>query len=176
MEKNQVENCPFCSPGVEEISFAESDRFRAIYNAAPILPGHSLVIPKRHLHSLMQLTDSELCEMMVFSRATVRILLEVFGDGAFNWTLQEGEAAGQTVPHLHLHLIPRESNDLPHPGDWYPLLRESQSEIIDSESRPRLTSEEMRTVVAKIRETAGKIELQAYLHDDDLAPYSPTAF
>ena len=159
MEKSQVENCPFCNPGVDETKFAESANFLAIYNAAPILPGHSLVIPRRHLNSLRDLTDSELCEMMIFSRSTVRILLETFGVGAFNWTIQDGEAAGQTVPHLHLHLIPRELNDLPHPGDWYPLLRKSQAEIIDSDSRPRLTSEDMKPIVTKIRETAAKMKL-----------------
>lgn len=157
MEKIIVENCPFCYPNVEESKFAETDNFVAIYNVAPILPGHSLVIPKWHLESLMELTNTELCEMTIFSRDAVKILLETFGVGAFNWTIQEGEAAGQTVFHLHLHLIPRESDDLPQPGDWYPLLRKSQTENIDSESRPRLTPNEMRKVVMKIRGTASKL-------------------
>jgi len=90
--------------------------------------------------------------MMIFSRDTVKILLEVFEVSGFNWTIQEGEEAGQTVPHLHLHLIPRKPNDLPQPGDWYPLMRESESKIIDSGARPRLTIDEMKTIVSKIRE------------------------
>jgi bis(5'-adenosyl)-triphosphatase len=151
MKRIRLDNCPFCKSDVNEISFAESPNFLAIYNSAPILPGHSLIIPKWHVHGLLELIDSELSEMMLFSRNTVRTLLKAFNAKAFNWTIQEGEEAGQTVPHLHLHLIPREPNDLPQPGDWYPLLKKSESEVIDSASRPRLTRDEMREIVEKIR-------------------------
>ena len=154
MNKINGSSCPFCGTNIRETVFAESKNFCAIYNIAPILPGHSLIIPKRHLESLMDLSDSELCEMMIFGREVVRILLRAFDVAAFNWTIQEGEEAGQTVPHLHIHLIPREPNDLPRPGDWYPLLRKSQSETIDSESRPRLTPHEMKEIVARIRQVA----------------------
>jgi bis(5'-adenosyl)-triphosphatase len=150
--------CPFCNTNVYEAVFAESENFRAIYNIAPILPGHSLIIPKRHLQSLMDLSDSELCEMMIFGRNVVRILLRAFNAVALNWTIQEGEEAGQTVPHLHMHLIPREPNDLPRPGDWYPLLRKSQSEMIDSESRPQLSPHEMKEIVAHIKQVARELE------------------
>ena len=158
MSKINSSSCPFCSTNIRETVFAESENFRAIYNIAPILPGHSLIIPKHHLQSLMDLSESELCEMMIFGRNVVRILLSAFGVAAFNWTIQEGEEAGQTVPHLHMHLIPRESNDLPRPGDWYPLLRESQSAVIDSDSRPQLTPHEMKEVVTRIRHVAKKLE------------------
>ena len=154
MEKIKAANCPFCNSSIDQAIFAESENFLAIYNIAPILPGHSLIIPRWHVQSLMDLSDPELGEMMVFARNTVRLLLKTFGVKAFNWTIQEGEEAGQTVPHLHVHLIPREPNDLPQPGDWYPLLRQSESEIIDSESRSRLTPDEMQKIVMKIRETA----------------------
>jgi bis(5'-adenosyl)-triphosphatase len=149
--------CPFCEPKVQEAKFAESKNFIAIYNISPILPGHSLIIPKRHIASLMALDDSELCEMMIFSKNIVKILLRAFGVNAFNWTIQEGEEAGQTISHLHLHLIPRKQGDLPQPGDWYPRLRESQSNVIDSEERQRLLPQEMRRVVDKIKATAREI-------------------
>jgi bis(5'-adenosyl)-triphosphatase len=154
MEKKRVDHCPFCDPNIEETKFLESDNFLAIYNIAPILPGHSLIIPKEHLQSIMELSHSELCEMMVFSRDTVQVLLKAFGADAFNWTIQEGEEAGQTISHLHLHLIPRTPKDLASPGDWYPLLRKSESKAIDSDARPRLSSIEMRETVEKIRKIA----------------------
>lgn len=160
MSKANNSNCPFCSVNVNETVFTESENFRAIYNIAPILPGHSLIISKRHLQSLMDLSDSELCEMMTFGRDVVRILLRAFDTSAFNWTVQEGEEAGQTIPHLHMHLIPRERNDLPQPGDWYPLLRKSQSEVIDSDSRPRLTPHEMKEIVNRIKQVAMELEEQ----------------
>ena len=156
MTLDNMKECPFCNPNREEIKFNESENFLAIYNIAPILPGHSLIIPKRHVESLMGLSNNEVCEMMLFSRDTVKILLEVFVVSGFNWTIQEGEEAGQTVPHFHLHLIPRKPNDLPKPGDWYPLMRESESNIIDSSARPRLSAEEMRSIVSRIREFVHK--------------------
>lgn len=150
-------NCPFCHPNVEDDTFMESENFRAIYNISPILPGHSLVIPKQHLQSLIDLSDAALCEMMLFARSVVKVLLRAFEVSAFNWTIQEGTEAGQTIPHLHLHLIPRQDNDLKHPGDWYPLLRErlnNHSEIIDSESRTKLTRDERRIIVIHLRQVA----------------------
>ena len=152
MSSDKVKNCPFCSSNVDVAKFDESENFLAIYNIAPILPGHSLVIPKRHVESLMDLDDKELHEMMMFSRETTRLLLEVFKSTGFDWTVQEGEEAGQSVPHLHMHLIPRKSDDLSQPGDWYPLMKESEIEIIDSNARHRLSTDEMMTIVSKIRE------------------------
>ena len=151
---NQLQNtpCPFCREEVQADHFAGSDNFLALYNLAPILPGHSLVIPRRHILSLMDLDDRELCELTLFSRDVVKILQKAFGSRAFDWTIQEGLEAGQTIPHLHLHIIPRVQGDLPQPGDWYPLLEQSEAEIIDSEARPKLTEDEMRAIVRRLRE------------------------
>jgi bis(5'-adenosyl)-triphosphatase len=141
--------CPFCHKNIQRAQFAESGGFRAIYNRAPILPGHSLIIPKQHIESLMELTESELAEMTIFARKVTSSLSKIFHAEAFNWCLQDGLAAGQTVPHLHLHLIPRLPADLPSPGDWYPLLEKSETEI-DSELRARLTPEQIDQIVQKI--------------------------
>lgn len=156
ISKITLENCPFCNSEVSDATFAESENFRAIYNIAPILPGHSLIIPKWHIQSLMYLSDNELCEMMIFGRNVVAKLLAAFKAQAFNWTIQEGEEAGQTVPHLHLHLhlIPRKTKDLPQPGDWYPLLQNNINnhvDVIDSETRLRLTPEEIKKIVSHLK-------------------------
>ncbi len=148
--------CPFCDPAIEAATFATNDHFRAVYNLAPILPGHSLVMPKRHVESLLDLTDSEAGEMMVFARQVVQTLLQAFHGRAFDWTIQEGVEAGQSVPHLHLHLIPRKAEDLPAPGDWYPVLMDSLNiDAIDSPKRPTLSREEMGRIVAHLREVWG---------------------
>ncbi len=144
--------CPFCDPSIEFATFGKSGHFRAVYNLAPILPGHALVMPKRHVTSLLDLSEEELSEMMVFSRRVVKVLLAAFGARAFDWTIQEGVEAGQSVPHLHLHLIPRKAEDLPQPGDWYPRLMDSLTiDAIDSEQRPRLHAEEMKRIVEHLR-------------------------
>ena len=143
--------CPFCDPAITESEFASSPNFRAIYNLAPILPGHSLIIPREHVQSLLGLSEEKLHELMSFSCHVMKGLLSAFGVSAFNWTIQEGEEAGQTIPHLHVHLIPRRVNDLRQPEDWYRLLRRSESEAIDSEARRKLDRHEIRRIVADIR-------------------------
>jgi bis(5'-adenosyl)-triphosphatase len=135
--------CPFCDETILRAQFAESEDFRAIYNLAPVLPGHSLVVSKQHHPSLMDLPENELAELMSFSRKVTRILCKTFQAEAFDWTIQDGAAAGQSVPHLHLHILPRLPADLPAPGDWYPLLQESQAGMVDSALRARLTAEQM---------------------------------
>ena len=152
-EKSLQTTCPFCSPAIESATFGADEHFRAVYNLAPILPGHSLVLPKRHVESLLHLSDSEAAEMMLFARKVVQVLLKAFHGRAFDWTIQEGVEAGQSIPHLHLHLIPRQAADLPAPGDWYPVLMDSLTiDAIDSQQRPRLSREEMDRIVAHLRE------------------------
>ncbi|HKZ46794.1 MAG TPA: HIT domain-containing protein [Thermodesulfobacteriota bacterium] len=150
-------NCPFCNSS--DRVFAQSENFHALYNIAPILPGHSLIVPKWHVVSLLELSDQETCEMVIFSRECIRILMKTFGVNGFNWTIQEGKEAGQTISHFHLHLIPRKVNDLPHPGEWYPILQQQEERIIDSESRQRLTPSEVRQIVSEIKRVATEMQL-----------------
>ena len=145
------QDCPFCAPWAERATFAEKGNFRALYNISPILPGHSLVVPKLHIKSLMELDEIDLCGFFTFSRSITAFLQEVFGGAGFNWTIQNAEAAGQTVPHLHLHLVPRKAGDLPTPGDWYPALLRSESVLLDDEKRPCLSDREMAQVVNHLR-------------------------
>src|SRR3989338_7677252 len=119
---NKVKGCPFCEENVLEIAFAENKNFLAIYNVSPILPGHSLIIPKKHITSLFELDNSELTEFMSIAQQVGKLLSEPFHTKSFNWSIQEMPPAGQTVSHLHMHVIPRHEGDLPEPGDWYPQL------------------------------------------------------
>lgn len=141
--------CPFCTEDIVGAQFAESKHCRAVYNISPILPGHSMVIPKRHFRSISGLPDEVYRDMMLFMRSVSERLQKAYQSSGINWTLQEGEEAGQTVPHLHFHLIPRQPADLPEPGDWYPKLKEQQ--LIDSDKRPQLTDHEMKEVVSWLR-------------------------
>lgn len=141
-----MSKCPFCAASIIEISFVESRHFCAIVNIAPILPGHSLIIPKRHVKSLLALDEHEVAEMVNLSRKAISLLMHEFKSEGFDWTIQEGEAAGQSVPHLHLHLIPRKHGDLPNAGDWYPRL-------IDNRDRPRLSHPEMKRIAQRLQST-----------------------
>ncbi len=148
--------CPFCSKTISEISYFETENFRTIYNIAPILPGHSLVIPKKHVESLLDFSDQELAELMMITRDSITILLKVFRAKGFNISLQEKEEAGQTIAHFHLHLIPRQTKDLPESGDWYTKLEESQHRVIDSKDRPKLSGKEIIEIVENIKLKAAK--------------------
>ena len=146
--------CPFCQSGIRETFFLESTNFMAVYNIAPVFPGHAMVIPKAHITGLLLIPEEEITEMVKLSRKVIRILQEAFHANGFNWTIQEGEEAGQTIEHLHMHIIPRKPGDLKCPGDWYPLLKKFYSENIDSKFRPKISAGDMKRIVMKLKETA----------------------
>lgn len=146
--------CPFCAGSVERSVFSESENFRAIYNIAPIFPGHSLIIPKEHIVSILDLGNGQLGELILFTRQTTNLLMKVFRADGFNWSVQDRETAGQTLAHLHLHIVLRYTNDLPDPGDWYPRIQQNYGEILDSASREKLDDREMQKIVRKLREAA----------------------
>ncbi len=148
-------NCTFCDDAIAASEFAGTTQFAAIYNIAPIVPGHSLIIPRSHLRRISELPEDIFCDYWRFAREVTAFLLEAFKTNAYDWTIQEQEAAGQTVPHLHLHIIPRLPGDFEEPGDWYPKLRSSHivdhaSEIIDSRDRVRLTVVERKKITSEL--------------------------
>lgn len=86
-----------------------------IRDAFPVSPGHTLIIPRRHVGSFFQLTAPERESMFeLLTQAKVELDETLQPDG-FNIGINDGAAAGQTVPHLHLHLIPRYRGDAPDP-------------------------------------------------------------
>jgi bis(5'-adenosyl)-triphosphatase len=91
---------------------------------------------------------------VLFARRVTRILARAFSADGFDWSIQDGVSAGQTVPHLHLHVIPRRAGDLPDPGDWYPALMAGESAQLDAPARPRLTPAEHARVTAHLRALA----------------------
>ncbi len=159
MRRHKNDNtCPFCSESIRETVFLESGKFIAAYNMAPVFPGHSLVIPKEHITSLSGLTDEDLYMFVRFSRQVIKVLSKAFNTRGFNWILQEKEEAGQTVAHMHIHILPRKPGDLAHPGDWYPRLKYNINDIIDSDKRRKLTTDEIRSVVKKLQSISKEVK------------------
>jgi bis(5'-adenosyl)-triphosphatase len=142
--------CPFC-PAKDVEAFCSDALFLALHNVSPILPGHSLILPRAHVESVLDLANGELGAFVLFARRVTRLLTCAFRADGFDWSIQDGVAAGQTVRHLHLHVIPRHAGDLPDPGDWYPALRASESAPIDSPSRPRLSPADHARLTAHLR-------------------------
>ena len=145
-------NCPFCRLNSKNQAFITSPNFMAVYDISPMLPGHTLIIPFEHIESLHDLKENKLAEFFQFSRMVTKGLCEFLDTDAFDWSIQEKEEAGQSVSHLHLHIIPRTKNDLPNASDWYPLLMEhNRQTIIDSVQRPRFTESEFREITEKLK-------------------------
>jgi len=145
-------NCPFCRLNRNTQAFATSPNFMAVYDISPMLPGHTLIIPFEHIESIHDLDEEKLAEFFQFSRVVTKVLCDFLDTDAFDWSIQEKEEAGQSVSHLHLHIIPRTKNDLPNASDWYPLLMEHNKQtIIDSAQRPRFTETEFLKITEKLR-------------------------
>ena len=77
----------------------------------PISPGHTLIIPKRHIGSFFELESDERQDLLNLLEAAKKILDEKFHPNGYNIGINDGPAAGQTVPHAHIHLIPRFTGD-----------------------------------------------------------------
>ena len=107
---NMTGHCAFCTLPRERIR-AENDHAVWILDGFPVSPGHSLVIPKRHVASFFDVTESErLALLSMVDKARNELKIQYTPD-AFNIGINDGVAAGQTVLHLHIHLIPRYSGD-----------------------------------------------------------------
>lgn len=107
-------NCPFCQLDAARIVFSD-DVTLVIRDAFPVSPGHTLIIPRRHVGSFFELTAPERASMFeLLTQAKAELDGTLQPDG-FNIGINDGAAAGQTVPHLHLHLIPRYRGDAPDP-------------------------------------------------------------
>jgi len=107
---NEPAGCPFCSLPENRILFTSQSAL-AIRDAFPISPGHTLVIPNRHVKSIFELENAERNDLFqALSRARSHLVSEMKPDG-FNVGINDGLMAGQTVMHLHVHLIPRFEGD-----------------------------------------------------------------
>ena len=106
--------CPFCLPESEKI-FIRKDLCRCWWDDYPLSPGHALVIPTRHIETWFEATDKEKAEIIgVIDLVKIAIERE-HQPTAYNIGMNSGRDAGQTVPHLHVHVIPRYPSDVADP-------------------------------------------------------------
>jgi diadenosine tetraphosphate (Ap4A) HIT family hydrolase len=107
-------SCVFCCLPLERI-VAQNDLAIVIRDGFPVSPGHTLVIPRRHVASYFETTAEERLAMFELLEDAKRDLGNEFAPAAFNIGINDGQAAGQTVMHLHMHLIPRYAGDMQDP-------------------------------------------------------------
>ena len=108
------EKCIFCKIANGEIPSAtlyEDEDFRVILDLGPASKGHALILPKEHYKDLYHLDDEIAAKALVLAKRMITKLTEVLGCEGYNIVQNNGELAGQTVFHFHMHLIPRYKND-----------------------------------------------------------------
>ena len=114
MKKHIKDDCIFCKLANGEIptnAIYEDDDFKVILDASPATKGHCLILPKTHAENLLELPE-EYCEKILpLAQKCGRVLTEVLHCDGLNVLQNNGEVAGQTVFHLHVHLIPRYKDD-----------------------------------------------------------------
>jgi superfamily II DNA or RNA helicase/diadenosine tetraphosphate (Ap4A) HIT family hydrolase/HKD family nuclease len=106
--------CPFCSPDTDRVFYRDS-LVIGLWDAFPVAPGHALLVPVRHVKNWFEATVEERMALTrAIDAARVAIESKVHADG-YNIGINSGEAAGQTVFHLHVHVIPRRHGDVEDP-------------------------------------------------------------
>jgi len=107
--------CPFCEPRDTGQLIGQSATAFAIPDGYPVSPGHTLVIPRRHVANILELSSNETADVLrLVGEVIARLKPERQPDG-FNVGVNIGHAAGQTVMHAHVHVIPRFAGDHPKP-------------------------------------------------------------
>lgn len=150
--------CAFCDKVNTDLrKFYENDLFVAIYNIRPFVDGHSLIMPKRHVDSLLKLNAEEKAGLTSFMDRTVFITLKYADAYQFDVILQEGKAAGQSVAHTHFHVLPRKFDDkiAVSKREW---LRDF--EIAEHDKKRNISLEETERIVKKLRFIAKEHAIQ----------------
>ncbi len=117
------EDCIFCklANGVLETNtLYEDEEFRVIFDASPANQGHVLVIPKEHAANIFELSEDMTAKAFLLAKKVAAVLKEVTGCDGINILQNNGEAAGQTVFHLHIHVIPRYQKEKEKMIQWKP--------------------------------------------------------
>jgi diadenosine tetraphosphate (Ap4A) HIT family hydrolase len=108
-------DCVFCKLDADRTVLASSSLAFAIYDKFPVNPGHALIIPKRHTANYFDLSVEEQQALFALLNEVKQQLAENYSPDGFNVGINVGEAAGQTVGHVHIHLIPRYNGDMDNP-------------------------------------------------------------
>lgn len=115
ISKETNADCPFCNPDAERELILESATAYAMFDKFPVSNGHTLIIPKKHCADYFELSFKEQSACWFMLNNAKEILNEQFKPDGFNIGININEAAGQTVGHVHIHLIPRYNGDVKEP-------------------------------------------------------------
>jgi ATP adenylyltransferase len=141
--------CPFCEPEREVVLY-EDRWIRILVDSYPASRGHLLVVPRRHVERWVELTEEEKSALIKGVEVAMDALSESLNPDGFNIGMNLGRAAGQTVPHIHIHVIPRWEGDCNHPrGGVRKAVLDVEDENLNMKERwrkNRLKKEELKAL------------------------------
>lgn len=108
------DDCIFCKIAAGEIpskTLYEDEDFRVILDLSPATKGHALILPKDHANNLYELPEETAAKVLVVAKKMATRMREKLGCDGLNLVQNNGEVAGQTVMHFHMHMIPRYKED-----------------------------------------------------------------
>lgn len=135
-----MDNCIFCKILAGEIpstTVYEDDDFKAILDVNPAARGHVIILPKKHAANIYELPDEDASKVMVVAKKIATAVRDAFHCDGVNILQNNGEAAGQTVFHLHVHVIPRFDGDTVNIG-WKPGDMPEDMDVIAKEIKDKL--------------------------------------
>ena len=109
-----MDNCIFCKIANGEIPSAtlyEDEEFRVILDLGPATKGHALILPKTHAANIYEISEDMAAKAMILAKKMATKMTKAWNCDGFNIVQNNGEPAGQTVFHFHMHLIPRYKGD-----------------------------------------------------------------
>ena len=107
MKKDDCIFCKIANGEIPSTTLYEDDEFKVIMDLSPASKGHALVLPKEHYANLYEIEDEVAAKAMVLAKKMAGAMTKALGADGFNLLQNNGEVAGQTVFHFHIHLIPR---------------------------------------------------------------------
>ncbi|KAJ2783110.1 Dinucleoside triphosphate hydrolase [Coemansia interrupta] len=127
-------------------TFLVSKLSYALVNLKPIRPGHVLIAPRRRTMRFNDLTSEEVTDLFAQGQRVSKVVERMFNAESLTLCIQDGPQAGQSVPHVHLHVIPRHQGDFPDNDDIYDVLegdrtKKKQPHIDNDERKPRSAQE-----------------------------------
>lgn len=109
-----MKDCIFCKIVEDKISSTkinESENFIAIFDTAPQVEGHTLIVSKKHFETILNLPENFSNEFLQFIKETSKKLIKKYNAEGFNLIINTNKSAGQIVDHFHLHILPRKKGD-----------------------------------------------------------------
>ncbi|KAK6538976.1 hypothetical protein TWF694_010525 [Orbilia ellipsospora] len=131
----------------------------AIVNIKPILPGHVLVCPLRVVARYKDMTNEEVVDHALAVQKVAKVIERVYGTTGATVAIQDGASAGQSVPHVHTHIIPRKLNDFPSIDDVYTHLESSEGNVgkfFEYQRQRKIVEEQKKELVVESMNRPGR--------------------